>query len=156
MNISNRFEPEVYQMLAVDFKEALTASLPFDGMVSDLVTHFKELWWSCEAGRPALGQLYSLKEQKVHEASLGDSLDRLGQELQRISRERPDQAALQERLFPLAGTMLKASFGLEDRHVQALPSYGFAEAVGEFVRQARRFDPELCAADIYQAGRNAW
>jgi hypothetical protein len=143
-------------MLAVNFKEALTASLPFDGMVSDLVTRFKELWWSCEAGRPALGPLYSLKEQKAHEASLGDSLDRLGQELQRISRERPDRAALQERLFPLAGTILKTSFGLEDRHVKALPSYGFTEAVAEFVRQARRFDPELSAADIYQAGRNAW
>ena len=48
MNITNRFEPEVDPMLAVDLKEQLTANLPFEEMVSGLVTHFKELWWSCE------------------------------------------------------------------------------------------------------------
>ena len=144
-------------MLAVDLlNETLTAVLPFDQTVSGLVAQFKELWWSGAPGLPELGPVYSLLEQKTREASLGSSLDRLGQELQWISRERPSQAALQERLFPLAGTILKTSFGLDDHQVAALPSYGFTEAVGEFVRQARRFDPQISAADIYQAGRNAW
>ena len=38
----------------------------------------------------------------------------------------------------------------------ALPAFGFTEALAEFVRQARRFDPQISAADIFQAGRNAW
>jgi len=143
-------------MLAVDLNESLTATLPFEQMVSGLVTQFKELWWSSAPGLPELGPVYSLKEQKEREASLGNSLDLLGQELQRISRQRPDRSTLQERLFPLAGNILKTSFGLEDRHVAALPSYGFAEAVEGFVRQARQFDAEISAVDIYQAGRNAW
>jgi hypothetical protein len=125
-------------------------------MVSRLVAQFKELWWGGAPGLPGLGPLYTLNEQKAHEAGLGNSLDKLGEELQRIARERPDQAALQERLLPLAGVILKTSFGLEDRQVAALSSYGFTEAVGEFVRQARQFDPQISAADIYQAGRNAW
>jgi hypothetical protein len=158
MNITIRFEPEAYPMLAVDLKELLTATLPFEQMVSGLVTQFKELWWSCEPSLPELGPTYSLKEKKAREASLGSCLDQLGQELQRISisHERPDQPALQERLFPLAGNILKTSFGLEDRHVAALTSYGFAGTVEEFARQARQFDPDISAADIYQAGRNAW
>ena len=145
-------------MLAFDLKELLTATLPFEQMVSGLVTQFKELWWSCEPGPPELGPIYSLKDKKAREASLGSCLDQLGQELRRItiSHERPDQPALQERLFPLAGNILKTSFGLEDRHVAALTSYGFAGTVEQFVRQARRFDPDISSADIYQAGRNAW
>jgi hypothetical protein len=143
-------------MLAVELNESLAATLPFEQMVSGLVTQFKELWWSSAPGLPELGPVYSLKEQKEREAILGNSLDRLGQELHWISRQKPDRSTLQKRLFPLAGTILKTSFGLEDRHLAALPSYGFAKAVEGFVRQARRFDAEISAADIYQAGRNAW
>ena len=143
-------------MLALDHHEQLTANQPFEAMVDGLVTQFKELWWNCEPGLPDLGPTYSLPEKKTREASLVHSLDQLGEALQRISQERPDRRSMQERLLPLAGNILKASFGIEDRHVAALTSYGFAEAVEEFARQARRFDPEISAADIYQAGRNAW
>ena len=143
-------------MLCVDLKVPLLKSPSFDELVSGLVTQFKERWWNCAAGLPELGPLYSLKEQKACEVRLAGSLDDLGKELQRIEVERPDQAALQQRLLPLAETILRTSFGLDDRQVAALPSYGFTEAVAEFVRQARRFDPQISAADIYQAGRNAW
>ena len=156
MNITNHFESEANSMLAVDLQTALTASLSFDELVDGLVNQFKQLWWSCAPGLPDLGPVYDLKEKKACEASLAGCLDQLGGQLQRISRERPDRQALQRRLLPLAGNFLQTSFGLEERHVAALAGYGFAEAVGEFVRQARRFDPEIPAADIYQAGRNAW
>ena len=143
-------------MLAVDLNEQLTANLLFEEIVSGLVTHFKELWWSCEPNLPDLGLAYSPNEKRVCESSLVNCLDRLGEELKRISRDRPDQKAIQARLFPLAGNFLKTTFGLEDRHVAALTSYGFAESIEEFVRQARQFDPDITTADIYQAGRNAW
>ena len=143
-------------MLAIDLKEPLTASLPFEQMVSGLISQFKELWWQSAPGLPALGPVTSLQEKKAHEASLVQGLDQLGQALQQISLKHPSRAALQEQLMPLAGKLLKVSFGLEDRHVAALASYGFAEAGEEFARQARRFDPDISAEDIYQAGRNAW
>ncbi len=77
-------------------------------------------------------------------------------ELKQASVDRPSQQELTDRLLPLAGDFLKTTFALEDRHVNALTTYGFAESIQEFVRQARLFDPHISAADIYQAGRNAW
>ncbi|HEX7540809.1 MAG TPA: hypothetical protein VF352_01645 [Anaerolineales bacterium] len=156
MNITNRSEPEVNPMSAVDLMEQFTANLPFEELVSGLVAHFKELWWSCEPTLPDLGPVYSSNEKKDCESKLVDCLERLGEELKRASRDRPDRRALKDRLFPLAGDFLKTTFGLEDRHVDALTAYGFAESVEEFVRRARQFDADISAADIYQAGRNAW
>jgi len=151
-----RFEPKVDPMLAVDRKEQLTTNLLFEEIVSTLVTHFKELWRSCEPTLLDLGPVYSPNEKKACESKLVNCLNQLGEELKWISRDRPDRRVIQDRLFPLVGNFLKTSFGLEDRHVAALTSYGFAESVEEFVRQARQFDPDISAADIYQAGRNAW
>ena len=143
-------------MLAVELKEALTATPSIDGMVSELVARYKERWWNCPAGLPELGPVYSSKEQKAREASLAADLERLGQALTHSGRARPTPAALEEQLLPLAGTILQTSFGLDERQVAALPAFGFTEALAEFVRQARRFDPQISAADIFQAGRNAW
>lgn len=143
-------------MLAVDLKEQLTANLPFEEIVSALVTHFKELWWSCEPTLLDLGPVYSPNEKKACEAKLVNCLDQLGEELKQASLDRPDRQALQERFFPLVGDFLKTTFNLEDRHVTALTSYGFAESIEDFVREARQFDPHISAEDIYQAGRNAW
>ena len=143
-------------MLAVDIKEQVTANLPFEDIVSGLVAHFKELWWSCGSSLPDLGPVYSPKEKKACESKLVNCLDHLGEEMKQISHDRPDRRALQDRLLPLAGNILKTTFGLEDRHIAALTSCGFAESVEEFVRRARQFDPDISATDIYQAGRNAW
>jgi hypothetical protein len=143
-------------MPAPDLLEQSAENMSFENMITDLVAHFKERWWSCEPALPDLGPVYSPNAKKVNESKLVVCLDRLGEELTLASRVRPDRQALQDRLFPLAGDFLKTTFGLEDRHVTALTSYGFAEAVEEFVLQARRFDPEISAEDIYQGGRNAW
>ncbi len=143
-------------MPAVDLKDQFTDNLPFDDTVSGLVTHFKELWWSCKPTLPVLGPVYNPNKKKTCESKLVNCLDQLREELKWISRDRPDRRVIQDRLFPLAGNFLMTTFGLEDRHVVALTSYGFTEAVEEFVRRARQFDPDISAADIYQAGRNAW
>jgi hypothetical protein len=147
---------KVNPMPTVEIKDQDQSNLPFEEIVSGLVAHVKELWWSCDSNLPDLGPVFSLNEKKARESKLVISLDRLGEELKQASLERPDRQALQDRLFPLAGDFLKTTFNLEDRHLAALTSYGFAESIEEFVRQARQFDPLISAADIYQAGRNAW
>jgi len=143
-------------MPAVDAINQSQPNLPFEDIVSGLVAHFKELWWSCDANRPDLGPFYNLAEKRFRESKLMNCLDQLGEELKQASLNWPDRQALQERLFPLADDFLKTTFGLEDRHINALTSYGFAESIEEFVRQARRFDPTISPENIYQAGRNAW
>jgi hypothetical protein len=156
MNKTDDNSSKVDQMPADIAKNDSQSSLPFDDIVSGLVGQYKELWWSCDSSQPDLGPVYDLDEKKVRESKLVSCLDRLGEELKLASRDRPNRQALQDRLFPLAGDFLKTTFNLEDRHVTALTSYGFAESIEEFVRQARQFDPQISAQDIYQAGRNAW
>jgi len=143
-------------MPVVDLENQVQNNMLFEDIVNSLVGHCKELWWNCKSGIPDLGPVYSRDEKKARELKLVNSLNQLGKELQQASMERPDRQALQDRLFPLAGDFLKTTFNLEDRHVSTLTSYGFAESIEEFVIEARRFDPHIPAADIYQAGRNAW
>lgn len=143
-------------MPVVDLENQVHANIAFEDIVNSLVAHFKELWWNCDSCIPDLGPVYSQDEKKARESKLVNSLDQLGKELQHASLDRPDRQALQDRLFPLAGDFLKTAFDLEDRHINALTSYGFAESIEEFVIEARRFDPHIPPADIYQAGRNAW
>ncbi len=140
----------------IKMDEQPPVTLPFDDVVAGLVTRIKDTWWTCAPTPPDLGPAFSSKEQKDHETKLVDSLDRLGKELKQASVDRPDRQALQDRLFPLAGEILKNTFSLEDRHVDALTTYGFTDSIEEFVRQARRFDPQISAEAIYQAGRNVW
>jgi hypothetical protein len=156
MNITNRNLAKVDPMQVVNVKDQSYADPPFEDIVRGLVAQCKELWWNCDSTLLDLGPVYSPDEKKARESKLVNSLDRLGEELQQASLDHPDRQALQDRLLPLAGDILKTTFGLEDRHVTALTSYGFAESIEEFVRWARRFDPHISAADIYQAGRNAW
>ena len=143
-------------MPGAEVNKPFPANLPFGDIVSGLVTHIKKLWWDCDPARSDLGRVYDADEKKIRESKLTLTLDRLGEEIKKASLDRPDRQALQDRLFPLAGEFLKTTFNLEDRHLSALTSYGFAESVEEFVHQARKFDPQISASDIYQAGRNAW
>ncbi len=125
-------------------------------MYDGLVGAMKELWWNCDPGSADLGPVYSLDEKKIRESKLVDCLDQLGRELKQAALVQPDRQTLQDALFPLAGDFLKTTFNLEDRHIATLTSYGFVEPIEDFVRQARQFDPHISAADLYQAGRNAW
>ncbi len=137
-------------------KEQSRDNLQFEDLVNGLVNHFKDLWWSGKSTVPDLGPVYSPNEKKSCEAKLVNCLDEFGEELKWISRDRPSRLAIRERLLPTAGNFLIATFGLEYEHVNALTSYGFAEAVEEFVLRARQFDKDISPRDLYQASRNAW
>lgn len=136
--------------------EQYSDNLQFKDLVNGLVDHYKDLWWSGKSTIPDLGPVYSLNEKKACEGILVNCLDQLGEELKWISRDRPDRLAIQERLLPSVGNFLMTTFGFEYRHVNALTSYGFAEAVEEFVLRARQFDNDISPMDIYQASRNVW
>jgi hypothetical protein len=92
----------------------------------------------------------------ANESQLNYCLNRLTAELEPRGESRSDGEGLRQQLLPLAAEAAKVTLGLEDQHIAALESYGFVEAIQEFVRKARRFDSAISAADLYQAGRNAW
>ncbi len=50
----------------------------------------------------------------------------------------------------------QAGLGLLDEHLALLMNGGFSAIGTQMARQARRFDPSISPADIFQATRNAW
>ena len=143
-------------MLTVNPKETLCFHSPYPEMVRGLVEHLRDRWGTCSASLTNLGPRYSRRQKVVNERQLNCCLNRLTAELEPCGRSRPDREGLREQVLPLAAEVAKVTFGLEDQHIAALGSYGFVEAIQEFVRKARRFDAAISAADLYQAGRNAW
>jgi hypothetical protein len=125
-------------------------------LVNDLLARFKKLWWETEADLPALGPTYTPRERRVCEVRL-DGLTKLLLSQSRHPPHTPAESkALQDRLFLLAGELLKVAFGIEERHLAAIRSYRFIDAGQGFVHQARRFDPSLGLDEIFQAYRNVW
>lgn len=114
-----------------------------------------ETWWDCDDMRPPLGAAYSPRDQGARETQLARFLDEILREARRPPRSAAERDALQERLLAGAAPLIKIALGLDDRHVDALGLPDFAAAAAAFAREARRFDPAVSIADIYQAGRNA-
>ncbi len=103
---------------------------------------------------PDLGRTYAPREQ----AALEGQLQRLVEAVLAVTKNPPhtsaEREATQARLGRQAGDLLRAVLG--PGLLEALPTARFSEAVAEFVRLARAFDPALSLDDIFQAGRNAW
>ncbi len=124
-----------------------------------LAAQVKDQWWAYGTQIPPLGPVYSNVEKKQRERRLSTCLSELSNELKRPALElqaTAEKRTRQDRLTDLAAEFAEAAFNLEDRHIEALRSYGFIEVTREFVRQARLFDPSISNSDIFQASRNAW
>ncbi|MFZ6030777.1 MAG: hypothetical protein ACOYYS_23980 [Chloroflexota bacterium] len=123
-------------------------------IVSDAMQTFTRLWWACDPVLPETQRLRSQAEQTAAEKEM----DRFSQTVQDALKELPataaGQQAIRQRLLPEACRTAKTVFDLQDAHLDALQIDEFAETATQFVRQARRFDPQLSFADIYQAARN--
>ncbi len=143
-------------MLTINSPKVIVMNPPMPDVVHELVTQFKDLWWACDTDLPPLGPVYSPEEKQSREAQLAYCLNGLTAELERLPQTPLERQATQERAVALLSDFAIAAFGMEERHLAALGSYGLIEATQEFVAQARRFDPALSAADIFQASRNAW
>jgi len=123
--------------------------------VTEYLDRLTKTWWECDEASPPFGVAYAPREQGVREAQLARFLDELLREARRPPRTAAERDALQERLLAGTAPLIKLALGLEDRHVDALGLSDFGAAATAFARAARRFDPAVSIADIYQAGRNA-
>jgi hypothetical protein len=125
-------------------------------LVEDLLMHFTKRWWETEVDLPALGPTYTPVERRVCENQLDGFTNLLVSQSRHPPNTPAESKAFQDRLVPLAVELFKVAFGIEERHLAAIRSYGFIEAAQEFTRQARRFDPALGIDEIFQASRNVW
>jgi hypothetical protein len=128
-------------------------SVPFFAIPA-LVQGCVERWWQCPTTLPDLGRRYTPSEQSAREARLSQLADGLGAVLDRPPQTLPAQRATQQRFVAEASAMAQFALGFEETEMARMRLPEFAEVMSEFARQARRFDPRLSAADIFQAGRN--
>ena len=83
-------------------------------------------------------------------------LKSLEEEMRRPPSSRAERQAMHERLTVAFADFGRTTLNLDDRHLQVLLAGGFSTIGTAMARQARRFDPKVSVADIFQASRNAW
>ncbi len=132
------------------FQEASTQE-----MVKGLVEKFTARWWDSSTDFPWIESTYSLREQLEREKELSIYLDELYGMMRQAQASGAGGPEEQERLQSLTANVITTSLGLEDRHIQAILDYGFRDAVVDFFKMARQFDPQVRDADVYQAIRNS-
>jgi hypothetical protein len=114
------------------------------------------LWWECDTSLPDLGPAYTPSEQADREAQFNRFLASLNAEFERMPSGGPQRQAAQARIRDAALGFARSALDFEERHIEAIRSYGFAEVAAQFARMARRFDPQLSDEAIFQASRNVW
>ncbi|HUV90777.1 MAG TPA: class 1 isoprenoid biosynthesis enzyme, partial [Anaerolineae bacterium] len=65
-----------------------------------------------------------------------------------------DSLPTQQRIISAFRTFARSALDFEERHLHALLSRGFTQALTEFAQAAHRFDPTLSGSDVFQASRN--
>jgi hypothetical protein len=121
-----------------------------------MLPRLMEWWREADTALPAFLPCYSAREQARREAHLDRCLTAAEAELRNAAKGRPDGAAAQERLTAEFRVFAREALDFEERHLDLLLAGGFTGTGREMARAARRFDPSMSSADIFQASRNAW
>lgn len=83
-------------------------------------------------------------------------LDVVQSEMQHAPLNRSERQRMHQRLTQALTSFGREALRLEDGHVALLLEGGLSSVGTDLARQARRFDPSVSVADIFQATRNAW
>jgi hypothetical protein len=146
------FEPggEMHCTAATDKNEWTFAG--WENLVQEALAE----WENCPVCLPPFPKTFNVTEQAAREAHLEEFLKGIEGDLRRPPRTQSGRKALRERLTLAFERFGKAGLDLEDDHLALLLNDGFSAIGTQMARWARRFDPSMCPADIYQATRNAW
>ena len=126
------------------------------GVIADLQRRFTAEWWESEAGNPLLGPKLTEREQSGREVHLEGFLSLLASEFRHPPRTPSERRGAQERIFTAFASFARGGLGFEERQIDLLLTSGFTQVGVQFPKMARRFDPAVSGADIFQASRNEW
>lgn len=98
----------------------------------------------------------SPEEQAEREAQLQRFLDSIEREMHRPPAMRAERQAMHRRLTDALADFARSSLRLDEDQVALLLEGGLSSIGTQLARRARRFDPAVAVADIFQATRNAW
>jgi len=107
------------------------------------------LWQRCKGHRPRLRRRYTPLEQAQREAD-AEKFVRVAEKGIASGLRDAESAVLQA-----FAVFARAALDLDDAHLKLLVE-GFPYLAKGLAEQARRFDPALRPADIFQASRNVW
>jgi len=124
--------------------------------VRQLLDHFRGLWWDCPTSPPTFERIYSFSEQRTLEKELEGLLKGVRKALEHLPETEAENHELQKLFFAQANRLLHSAFGFQTAHLEHLETYGFFDVTADFIRSARRFDPQISPTDIFQASRNLW
>jgi hypothetical protein len=123
-------------------------------IVQDLLLEYSRVWWSCDRSFPVFQYTFSPRQQAENEARIEKLVTGLSHELKHIPQTPTARDEWQARLKPGIQDFARGAFHLEQNHFDFIESSGMIEAIQQFARMARQFDPTISPEDIYQAGRN--
>jgi hypothetical protein len=138
-----------------NLKKVITGQNTLSIEVQQYVEYFNKMWIKSSTNTPLLGNKYSKFEKIRREKQLTRFLKILEKETQNNSTNEID---LQEDSIIASAVKKLLTFALdfEENHIRILFSNKFLEVNRQFVKTAKLFDPEISAADIFQACRNVW
>jgi hypothetical protein len=122
--------------------------------IDRFVDTFADAWHGADLERGPDGEAFTASEQSRHERELVAFVDVLSDESRR-GRRGAIRAEAEPRILGAFRTFAASALGWQQSHLDALLSDGFRPALQAFPAAARRFDPEISPAAIYQAARNA-
>lgn len=127
-----------------------------DLFVACQVDKLVETWSECGTAFPIFPRSYTLADKKQNEGLLTEQLNWLIGELEISVQSSQNQDLLPgeaAQRFKQAG---KVIFDMTDPQVNTIENEGIAAVGSQFFQSARRFDPGVSTADIFQASRNVW
>jgi hypothetical protein len=128
----------------------------FPKLVGGLLDHFIHMWWECPTTLPDLGRNYDFHRQLENERRTDRALGVLEEAMLKPREDSWDQEGLFRNLTDTFYNYTQETFGFTADQMGAIRAYGFEDALMQFARMARKFDPALSMTDVYQAGRNLW
>jgi hypothetical protein len=122
----------------------------------DLVQEALSEWEECPVCLPPFNETFTVAEQTAREAKLEEFIKSVEDDLRRPPRTRSGRKALRDRVTIAFERFAKTALDLKDDHLGLLLNGGFSAIGTQMALRARRFNPSISQADIYQATRNAW
>lgn len=120
------------------------------------VEEFTNLWNRSSVSFPDLGNEISLSEKIKREEGLENFAKSMRNEIDLKNINGSGKKVLVQQMKQNLGVFFKNSFNFKTDELSILSDKGFTKVTREFMRMARRFDPEVKMEDIFQASRNMW
>jgi hypothetical protein len=124
--------------------------------INHYVKEFTNLWNSSSVSFPNMGEEIPFPEKLKREEGMEQFSKTMRNETDLKNINGSGKKILVQQLKQNMGVFFKNSFNFEADELSIITEKGFTKVTREFMKMARRFDPNVKMEDIFQASRNLW